>query len=463
MKTYQDLMDLKGGERAKADFVRSVISEHKTSDLYQTALVADEYDRGKNRTMMQFQKLLYTMSGQAVPDNYSANYKITSGFFHRFVLQETQFLLGNGVIWSNKETQQKVGEDFDTRLQELGKKALVGGVAFGFYNLDHIEVFSVLEFAPLYDEEDGALKSGVRFWQIAPDKPLRATLYEMDGYTDYIWRKKKSDDVKGEILHPKRPYIIKVRETKADGAEIYDFENYPSFPIVPLWANTLHQSELVPLREKIDAYDLISSGYANDVDDASQIYWTIQNAGGMDDVDLAKFLERMRVVHAAVVEDDGARAESHTLHVPFEAREAVLTRLTRDLYNDSMCVDTREISGGAVTATQIKAAYEPLNIKCDDFEYCVLDFLKGVMYLAGITNDRPTFTRSIIVNAQEAISNVISAYQFLDMNYVTEKVLNILGDGDKSEAMIAKLTQQREQAREEAALLEAMKANNASA
>ena len=42
---------------------------------------------------------------------------------------------------------------------------------------------------PLYDEENGALRAGIRYWQVDETKPLRLTLYEEDGFTEYIKRK----------------------------------------------------------------------------------------------------------------------------------------------------------------------------------------------------------------------------------------------------------------------------------
>jgi hypothetical protein len=113
------------------------------------------------------------------------------------------------VTWKNEATAKKLGDDFDTQLQKIGKMALSGAVAFGFFNYDHVEVFSIREYAPLYDEENGALMAGVRFWQIDAKKPLRATFYEMDGYTDYIWNTRDNKD--GQVLHDKRPYILKIR------------------------------------------------------------------------------------------------------------------------------------------------------------------------------------------------------------------------------------------------------------
>ena len=435
MKTYQDLQAVGEDEKSRMDFVRQVINEFKTTDIYREADVAYQYAQRKNVTINQYQKLLYTISGKAVPDNYSANWKMSSNFFPRFVTQETQYLLGNGISWQNESTEEKLGKNFDIELQKLGKNALIGGCSFGFWNLDHLESFKITEFAPMYDEENGALMAGVRWWQLASNKPLRATLYELDGYTEYVWR--PGED--GEILKDKRSYITKYRSTEADGTEIYDYDNYPGFPIIPLWGNQNKQSELIGIREQIDVYDLIKSGFANDLDDASQIYWTIQNAGGMDDIDLVKFINRMKTVKAAVVEDSGAKAEAHTMEVPYQSRETYLTMVSKDLYRDAMALDTEEIAGGAVTATQIRAAYEPLNSKTDEFEYCIHEFLDDVLAISGIPDEKATFTRSMMINKSEEIDSVMKSATNLPSDYVTRKIVTILGDGDMADELVEQM------------------------
>lgn len=434
--TYQDLLKVGTDENKRMEFVQTIIYSHKSSDMYKEAVTAQAYDKRRNVTIVNYQKLLYTISGVAVPDNYSANYKLCSNFFSRFVTQQNQFLLGNGISLTDQSEKDKLGEDFDTRLQELGRNSLVDGVSFGFWNYDHLEVFRLTEFAPLWDEETGALASGVRFWQIDPLKPLRATLYEMDGYTEYIWR-----NGSGEVYKPKRRYVLNVAQAPVGDFEIIDGYNYPSFPIVPLWGNPARQSELVGIREQIDAYDLIKSGFANDLDDASQIYWTIQNAGGMDDIDLARFVERMKTIKAAVVEDDGAKAESHTLEVPYASREALLERIRNDLYDDFMALDVKNITGGSATATQIRASYDPMNNKTDMYEYCVMDFIDGLFHLVGIESEA-SFTRSVLVNAQESIQVILQSAEYLPRDYVTKKIVEILGDGDKCEEILKQLSEE---------------------
>lgn len=418
MKTYQDFLEVaEKSDRDRMEFVLAAINDHKNSDLYQQAKIAREYDEHRNVTIITVQKLLYTLSGKAIPDNYSANYKLRSAFFPIFMRQETQYLLSNGVILKNAENKKRLGKKFDNQIQELARSALVGGVAYGFWNLDHLEVFTALEFVPLLDEENGSLRAGIRFWQVAANKPLRATLYEPDGFTQFIRRSGKEM----EILAPKRGYISVEASSEVDGTEILEYQNYPGFPIIPMYGNRARQSELVGRREAIDCYDLIKSGFADTVDDASIIYWTISNAGGMDEIDMARFKETMRRIGVGLVDEDGAKAEAHTLTIPVEAREALLSRLSDDLYRDFQMLDTTKIQGGQKTATEITAAYQQMDNKVDEFEYCVDDFLYQLFALNGI-DDEPTFTRSKIVNQLEQTQMALMAAQYLDDETILSKL-----------------------------------------
>ena len=440
MVTFQDYKKLPEGDtKALIDFTKRLIDEHRGSEDYKIAKMGEDYNRKRNSTILAYEKTLTRLDGSKVLDRFSANHKTTRNFFRYFTTQQTQYLLGNGVTWGNDDTEKKLGKDFDTQLQKAGKKALVQGTAFGFFNLDHLEVFGLTEYAPLYDEENGALMGGARFWQIDAKKPLRATLYDKDGYTDMMWGYTDENGVKhseGMILHEKRPYILKYKVSEADGLQIYDGMNYPSFPIVPLFANEDKQSELVGIQEQIDAYDLMKNSFLNDMDTA-QLYWLIKGASGADDTDLVKFLERMHTQHVAQLDDDQS-AEAVTVDIPYEAREKILDRLEKDLYKDYMALNIDEIKGGAVTATQIEASYEPLNSKCDEWEYCVHDFIQGILRIVGI-DDEPTFTRSILINVNESVSTVLSASEVLDEDYTTEKVLTLLGDGDKAEEVIERM------------------------
>lgn len=443
MITYQDFLAIEDTDKARADFVRKVISDHKSSDVYKIAKMAEDYDRCRNTTIMNYQKLITLVTGQQVPDRWSATHRSTSNFFHIFVTQLNQYLLGNGVQWEDEE-EEKLGNDFDHALQKIGHAALCGGVAYGFYNLNHVVPFTALEFVGIQDEETGKLAAGVRFWQISDDKPLRATHYEADGYTDYMWTKREVGDDWQKIedhtyFCPKKPYtwvsVGDAKDREEGTEEIVPGMPFDGLPIIPLYANAYHQSELVGLQEKIDAYDFILNGFEDDLDNA-QIYWIIKGAGGMDDPDLQQFLDRLRIVGGAAPAE-GQEVTPVTVQIPVAARETLLERLNRQLYRDAMIMNPEDIASGATTATQIRAAYERQNVKADQFEYCVLEFLYKLMRIAGI-DDNPSFTRSVIVNTSEELQNVLNSAQFLGEEYVITKVLTLLGDGDKAEEIIQK-------------------------
>ena len=447
MLTYQDYLQVPDTDKDRAAFVLKMINQHKQSNLYRTAIIADEYDRCENTTIMNYQKTVTLVTGQVVPDKYSAVHRSASNFFNIFLTQLTQYLLGNGVDWKGRDPKN-LGKDFDTKLQKAGSDALSGGVSFVFFNYDHVDEFPVTEFAPAYDEEDGYLKIGARFWQIDETKPLRATFYELDGYTNYMWAGKYTPSEPWQhigdkvYMLPKMSYIIHTETSEADGTEIVKEENYPTFPIVPLWGNKHHQSEIIGKREKIDALDFIMNGFEDDLDNA-QIYWIIKGAGGMDDPDLMQFLDRLRLTKA-VAPADGQDVQPVEVNIPFEARERLLDRLEKQLYKDSMIMNPDDIAGGAATATQIKAAYERQNNKADQFEYCIHEFLDRLCVVAGIDNEA-SFTRSVIVNTQEEVTTVISAADYLDSEYITRKILNLLGDGDQADAVLERMKEEEQE------------------
>lgn len=434
MKTYQELVTAGNSEAERMAFVRKAVEEHKGSAAYKVAADAEAYYAKKNVTIEKFQKILYSVQGQAMPDVFSASYKLKTTFFRRFVIQQTQYVLSNGATFEEEKTKDTLGATFDNQLQKLAKKAMVDGVSFGFWNHDHLEVFPFADtpkepgFAPIYDEETGLLRAGVRYWSSVSGETKRWTLYEEDGLTEYI--QKKDEDMK--ILAEKRKYTL-TKSVRGDGeVESVEGENYPGFPIIPMYANDLRESEIIGIREDIDCYDFIKSGLANDIDDTSGFYWTLKNTGGMDDMDLQKFIERMKVVRAAVLDDD-IQAEAHTLNIPTEARAKMLEILKEDLYEDFQIINVKDLSSGSKTATEIRAAYQPMDDKCGDFEYCIREFIGQLLALIGI-EDEPSFKWNRIANQTEETQMVLSAAPYLDDEAVLDKLPWITSE-EKEEIM----------------------------
>jgi len=433
--TFQDYLE----EPNVLAFIGTAINQHTSSEEYKIAVSADNYDRQKNETIYNYVRTIFTATGAEVQDFTAANNRIACNFFHRLNTQRCMYSLGNGVSFSNHKekrviegveqtfdlTKEAIGNDFDTALKDLAYKALIHGVSFGFWNFDKLYVFPLTEFVPLWDEETGALMAGIRFWQLDKDKPMTAILYEQDGYTKFRGGR-HSGKMNFAIVQPKTAYKQNYTYTDADGLEVVSGENYGALPIVPMWGSKLHQSTLVGMQRAIDSYDLIRSGFANDLTDCAQIYWILSNCSGMTDAELARFRDRLKIQHIAVADTDNSAVTPYTQEIPFQARQTYLDSIRAGIYEDFGGLDVHTIAAGA-TNDHIDAAYQPLDENADDFEYQVIKFVQQILALMGI-EDTPVFKRNRISNQMEQTQMVMLEAQYLDDETILQKLPNISVD-----------------------------------
>lgn len=436
--TYQDYLE--DGQRDVKTFVATAIKRHLSSSDYKTAVSADNYDRQMNDTIYNYVRTIFTSTGAEVQDFTAANNRIASNFFHRLNTQRVMYSLGNGVSFSqHKETRRgadgieitvdvtkdTLGDDFDTALRSVAYDALIHGVAFGYWDYDRLYVFPLTEFVPLWDEETGALRAGIRFWQLDPQKPMTAVFYEDDGFTKF--RGKRHGGIMDfDEVQPKTGYKQRVMVSEADGAQVVGFENYGVLPIVPMWGSRLRQSTLIGMQRSIDSYDLIRSGFANDLTDCAQIYWILSNCGGMTEPELARFRDRLKVQHIAVADTDESGITPYTQDIPFQARQTYLEGIKAGIYEDFGGLDVHTIAAGA-TNDHIDAAYQPLDENADDFEYQIIQFVRQILALIGI-DDTPVFKRNRISNQMEQVNMVMMEAQYLDDETVLQKLPNISVD-----------------------------------
>lgn len=432
MPTFQDL------ERSNhvEAFVMAAIRQHQSSPAFRTALDADQYDRQRNVTVRRYVQTIFDLTGSKLLDFTASNARIASNFFHRLNTQRCMYSLGQGVSFigpgeeGNDVTKERLGIHFDRDLIDISYKALIHGVSFGFWNLDRLYVFPLTEFVPFWDEREGTLRAGARFWRLTPDDPMQVVLYEEDGYTRFVSRQDGSDRCSERLVlvDDKRPYIEHVVVVPADGEEqVIAGENYSTLPVVPIWGSRLHQSTLVGMRSAIDSYDLIRSGFANDLTDCAQIYWTISNAGGMTDADLQRFMDRLRLAHVAVIDaDEGQAATPSVQEPPYAARKQYLDDIRAQIYEDFGALDVHTVAAGA-TNDHIDAAYQPMDEEAADFEYQVSEFIQQILKLMGI-EDQPVFHRSRISNQSEQVSMVVQEAEWLDQETILRKLPNIRPD-----------------------------------
>ena len=103
-----------------------------------------------------------------------------------------------------------------------------------------------------------------------------------------------------------------------------------------------------------------------------------------------------------------------------------------------MITNPDDLASSAATATQIRAAYERQNVKADELEYCIIDFIQGILDIAG-KQGNPTFTRSTNVNTLEEVQTLTMAASFVGNDYTARKILTLLGDGDHADEILKQM------------------------
>lgn len=439
MLTWQDFPT---DENEIPEFIAQMISEHDLNEAVETARTADLYDHQRNKTINEYVKKIYSSAGVAVQNYVASNNKIASNFFRRLNTQRCTYSLGNGVTFAKNTdaAKAKLGDTFDTAIYRAGYLALIHGVSFVFFNFDHIHVFPLTEFVPLWDENDGTLRAGLRYWRIDSTKPTIAILYTEDGYRRY---KSKGGYAKFEKDGEKRSYKQTISKAPADAEpEVVAEENYSRLPIVPLWGSRLHQSTLIGLQQSIDSYDLIRSGFANDLQDCAQIYWILENYGGMKEEELQRFRDQILLQHIAVADTtDGGAIKPYTQDVPYAARTAYLQTIRQDIYEDFGGFDTKAISASNQTATAINSAFQPLDENADDFENQIETCIRSILGLIGI-DDVPVFKRNRISNQLEQVQMLMLEAPYLDRQTILENLPNIYID--KVPEIMARLDEETE-------------------
>lgn len=432
MLTYSDFLKCGDDEQKIITFITQAINDFKNSKSYKIADKAMKYYRGENPEIAAVEKIIYDMKGIAHQDLVSPNNKIRNGYFPLIIDEAVSHLLANGISFSTPSKKEKLGADFDDVTKRIYCEALICGCSYGYFNGERTLRLPYLQTIQIIDDYSGALRLCIFFSQIAIDKPLMVTLYEKDGFTEYVQENYEAMKVKT----PKRPYSYTVLSNIAEGDYFqWTEEQLTDLPIIPMYAPK-KQSMIVGSLEILVALDLMASQLVNNVSQSELIYWVLKNYGGMDDIADANFIVNLIKSHVIHVDQDG-EAEPHQLQVPFEANNAAFARLKAQLFENMRGVNHEVMDAGNLTATAINSAYSRLRNFSGLAESDVFDYVRGVTRLANIDTDEVfTVEYNETINATEGINNTIASAPWLGEEATTKKLVMLNGLGDELEEIM---------------------------
>lgn len=387
--TFNDFTDSKD----KKAFILKAITEYQRSEMYLKAQAAQLYYSTDNASIAK--RMGYLQRQMRKNINVKFN-RLRNAFFPKAVKKLVMYTIGNGATLDDAQ-KLKIDRRFDKKLIIAAINACVDGVVWGFPHVGNLSFFRATEFVPLVDERTSKLMAGIRFWQVDPKKPVYIELYEIEGITEYISKDGGAPTEEKE----QRPYKQTVR-TDVFETTVINGENYDVLPVFPLYANELKTSELTTgLHALIDAYDAVSSDLVDSVVFTEGLYSILKNYGGAD---LREALDQILEVRALPVDGGDAGTDIKTIEAPFNAKQYTLDLIEKRMYADWLLPDSDDVR--AVTATEIKAAREDMDIKADILEWQVADFVENVLKLNGIEELLPDFKRRTTTNDSETVQNI---------------------------------------------------------
>lgn len=403
--------------------IQRFIESDRASKKKQDAMTGLRYYEGEH-DIKGNRIFFFDADGNLREDKTKSNIKICHPFFTELVDQAVQYMLSgkDGFVRSDTPELQSLldeyfndNEDFTAELYEI----LTGCIAKGY------------EYAYAYKRQDE--KTGFQCADSIGVVEVRAK--ETDDNCDYVifWYVDKIgkdhkritriqvwDDTQthffvqeddGQIVldhtqeHNPRPHII----YQKDGDENTYFEGFGFIPFFRLDNCRKQFSDLRPIKDLIDDYDLMSCGLSNNIQDTAEALYVVKGFQGDNLDELMTNIKAKK--HIGVDEDGGV--EVHTVDIPYQARQAKLELDEKNIYRFGMGFNSAQMGDGNITNIVIKSRYALLDLKCNKLEIRLKQFMRKLLkvVLAEINAEHGTdyqqkdvyfdFEREVMTNAAD--------------------------------------------------------------
>lgn len=362
-------------------------------------------------------------------DNYRANNKIANGFLKVLIDQKINYSLSQPLVLKGVDNIVKLF-DVNKLIRKVAKEASKKAVEWVHPYINRegkLKIVNVSgqEIIPIYDNSfDAELLQIIRYYTIKVQEGNE----KKDRYKVELWDKDKvtyyMQDQAGKyhfdsLVDPNpAPHWQEV--TIQLGQPIKTIPHgWGKVPFVPLWNNEEHTNDLEQVKAHIDIYDIIESDFANNIEDLQDAVIKLKNYGGITE-NMNEFINYLKKYKVLPLDAEGD-AEYMTTEIPVVARQTMLQILRDNIFEFGQGVDVTKTGDGNVTNVVIKNRYAALDLKANDTEARVKEFIEELFWFCNeylrltgqqqddLTKMEITFNRAMIINAKEIIDSVVAS------------------------------------------------------
>lgn len=423
----RDLL-LSDNESEIAGALKSAVSADREAASKKRAVEGVKYYKGE-QDILNNRVFYMNDQNELVEDKFASNIRIPHQFFTEIVDQKVQYLLSIPMEidteTEDEEFQTRLEEYYDEEfqlfLQEMLEGASQKGQEFAFARTTSedrltFQVADSLGVFYVYNDENVPVRLVRYYDEEITKKEKVVTLHRAEVWTDkQVWFFTAQDQGAFKLDDPKdhgglnpRPHVVGQNE-KGELAG----RDYEQLPFARLENNKYTKTDLEPIKNLIDDYDLMNAFLSNNLQDFSEAIYVVK--GFMGD-SLDKLRTNIKAKKTVAVGTDGD-IDVRTVTIPVEGRKTKMEIDKENIYKFGMAFDSAQVGDGNITNIVIKSRYALLNMKANKAEVRLRVLLKWIneMVVGDINRRFQTaykpedvkfeFVRETMVNEKDLVDN----------------------------------------------------------
>ena len=421
--------------------VKKLINEAESSTTYKKYVKrgrkAERYAECKNDILRK------RRGGRKTDIFKTANHRIASPFFKNMLMQKSSYIFGFPVDIDvgdeniNEQINEILGSQWGKNLKKLCDIVSMWGDGWIQYWIDEEGNFKygvithsedvLAGWGGLLDEQLIYSIKRATNW-IDPETAERWNLYELwteDKCSFYRYPATGELNDLEEELQP-ISFNANTNEFQEENFIVHDYEEVP---FIYFRNNSMALSDLVGVKESIDAYDEARSSLADDIQDCDETIFVLSNNGGQDAKEFWDNVTKNRLVNLVSDPLDGETGKSDlkllSIEPPIAAKQLSMATNKDDIQDLGGIVDPSPEAIGNASGEAIKHSYNILELKAcqleDEFRIGINRLVEAICKYLGYEIPRgqkikQTWKRTRINNDTELINNVAASVNILSQD-----------------------------------------------
>lgn len=312
-----------------------------------------------------------------------SDYRIASNFYNVLVNQKASFKAGKPTSFdvgndkSNKIIQEVLGEKWPDFCNQVIIEASNCSIAWIYYwrSLDGEFCYTSIdprEIRPIWGDSSSNKELIGLEREYHKVDPITGKESDMIEYWDnrycYVYEKESSGGY--DTLTESQPWHYYKKGAPDNETPNRIEHGFDTIPFIPLFNNNVGTTDLSMVKDYIDAYDIVYSGFLNDVMDIQEVLFVLTAVGGQDPEIFKENLRKYKVINLdhSYSENNNAELDTLSIEIPIEARQTLLDETIKCIFVFGQGYDTNTEAFGNVSGVALEHQYTALRLKCNQLE-----------------------------------------------------------------------------------------------